>query len=340
MKKILNFVIAFLFILLMTSCKEDNMKEVSNAALKNAILNYDFYYEYIVPGKNLSNELVWDGYSDGGNGYIQIDISERLYTYQASYGRINDGYYLVYINDSLLSQATSYLKEKEDSYTYPYYPFSSYEDDDHIDGKYLFSLQKQNIDLSSPKIYYVDDAKDIKKVIKNETLVFICKTKEATILENISLKETLNHNMTMICKYSYDFKTNEFNKDLSIIESNAVNEFEQEFDRIAIFRKSYETREYAYYPLSLDTDSGYLTIDYRIYDIEGKKYLKLPITTKLSGQTVSLLDSTIDFYVGDDFYGNHKLEFSEAMVSSIPTETINNNTYAYFDLEKVKDIIS
>ena len=325
--KTIKKIIFPLIALSLFSCQTSVDNETVSTEVKEEILNFSLNYSVIVPGNQISYNHMWEGTDSKNKFGPNFSENSRLYTYLLDY-KDTEKYYFVYVN----SKYTNNLKDKFSSYSESNEiikndcKFSS--DDNVIDGKYILMANNENIDdfvITSSNKVDSDYEKD------GYTLALCLKSKEVTILENVSSKAAINKTIPLyereILSYDSDNKRFSVQNDLNLFSSAFANSGKM----LEVYPKSFEDLSCLY-----ASSMGFQNKDY-FRTVRAKidsKGVILP--SKISGY--DLLDSETELPTTvEDVYQNHKKEFSDALLEKI--DSSSSYEYSYFDLDKVLSII-
>ena len=91
---------------------EKYFSEVENDR-KDKVKNYDFTYEYNVPGAQLSYNYLWEGFDLENKFGLNLSEDKRLFTYLTEYEEQSDKYELVYLKQDLILENKQILMEYE-----------------------------------------------------------------------------------------------------------------------------------------------------------------------------------------------------------------------------------
>ena len=356
MKKLLTvFLTLFLGTTVLTGCNNTKsnssieMDKVEDIDIFNQLTEYDFLYNFILPDSNMSYNFMWEGYDLENKFGPNVEEESRLYSYLTEYYEAEDGYYALYLKDTLINDLKDTFKAYEDqeSHDIKNYHFSSYTKEEIIDGKYLFAYQEYNENkrIDDINIYHVKDYKDILFEKDGYQLVFCCKSKNALIKENLSTKETINRNIILYSREELIFDDNcrkcekylfdtyeKFNQTL-------VKElFDYVGERIEVYHQSYENMEYSYYPkLGNKLSMIEKTVRADIISIDNVKYAVLPRYILDDENKIDLLDNNTDFIFDEDVFRKYKADFLKAYykLSDKKTQFMEYGLYDYLEVLKI-----
>lgn len=314
------------------SCKETINNVVTDEEIKSYVLNYPMQYQRN-PGTEISYNHMWEG-TDTKNKYgPNYGESNRLYTYLIEYGEMVDNYYFVYINDSYFSTLSDWAKE------YIVKEGKSYDcefnaEANMIDGKYLLGAKKNNID---DFIVTHSDKFDQKYQINGYRMAMCLQTKTLTISQNASTKTTLNKKVKMYGRMilKYDESANTFTKidEISYQDSWINSSFSYAGKKLETYPKSFEGLNRIYAPLhGFDDETICVPATARITD----KGVLLPRIQN----GYDLLNKEVELPITvEDVYQDHRDEFLDAFTEYAEEYSNDNTKYAYFDTQKVLNIL-
>lgn len=159
----------------------------------------------------MSYAYLWDGYDMNNKFCPNIAKENKLAIYLTLYGDIEDYYYLAYISKDTIANGMEWLSnyEKNNHNDTNNYHFSSYQDNNTIDGKYLFMYQNLKDKMNDDIIYYkTNNLNKIKFELNNYQLAYCGRRKVFKIMKNISSNIELNKDIALYNRYVLSFKDN------------------------------------------------------------------------------------------------------------------------------------
>ena len=343
MKKYLSlFLICFLvFTFMMVGCSNDNLQRITDDNTSQAIFNYDFNYELYKPGTQMSYAYLWDGYDMNNKFGPNIAKENKLATYLTSYGDIEDYYYLAYISKDTIANGMEWLSnyEKNNHNDTTNYHFSSYQDNNTIDGKYLFMYQNLKDKMNDDIIYYkTNNLNKIKFELNNYQLAYCGRRKVFKIMKNISSNIELNKEVSLYNRYVLSFKDNvaksydSFSQEQTFLD----NMFDYNGKMLEAFSSDCEKKDVFYLPkLGLNIAGSSLPIRCKLIDKNEKMYVLLPRYELDGGNIINLLSDEVDFSIIEDVFGNYKSLFSEALFEDTKDEDGSFLMAKYDDVLKI-----
>ena len=177
------------------------IKEITDSQIVADITKFNFnYYPFeVVPG--MDPPPIGDDYDKTWGAYYDDYVGVRdEYVYLVEYGQVQDGYYLVYLDKSLIHAYKQYYEENQ-APAHVYGNFLS-RNENFIDGKYLFAHQNiANGTLDDVKVVWVADLKDAAFTYKEDyQLVFCAQAKEVVVKENLSQKTQINNSLILYAR--------------------------------------------------------------------------------------------------------------------------------------------
>lgn len=334
-----------------TGCEKKNnngMNKITDNKIKEALFDFDFEYQFVVPDSDMSYNVMWEGYDLQNKFGPTILKKDGLYTYLTEYFEKDNKYYLVYLKDDLVEECEEWLKEYENNYSNDIhnYHFTKYNEGHIIDGKYYFCFQNLFNNDNENIFYYTTDSIDnIKYTIDEYQLVFCTTSKRAIIKENVSTQEIINKNITLYKRVEliFDnsnntFKDYEFSNEESI-NQNMVNDlFDYVGEMIEVYPETYKDMDYGSYPLlGMKNFFCHKSVRSKVIIENGIKYFLLPRYITYD-ETLDLLSDETDLFFYEDVFRNHKEEFNDALIKET---SIKEDSYlcALYDYEKVINII-
>ena len=329
MKKFFKATVACLaFVLASAGCgqKADNESDVSKVltAAENSVaervVNYAFYNDYSTPGTALEYSRLWNG--------------EGAYeTFVTDYAATDENVLCVYMKAAEIPALKTALGSCEDVRSVDY-PFTDSENEDVIDGKYLYAYNLAKNDFTAPECYSVKAGDEIPFKTGDMQLVFCCASKSATIKSNVSKAEEINKEIKVYFRKIYARSEN------SVSESNEVTAesiaFAYTGEALEVFYPTYAGRDYVYCPI-FGLDENVRTVRAALVDYNGEKCVRLPRYTLSADGKVDLLDENANLVGLDDVYKSQKAAFKAAE----KTKADSDNVYEYylFDYASVANII-
>lgn len=312
---------------------------IQNEAERNNVYNFNLEYELIVPGSQLSYYIMWTGYDLNNKFGPSVSMNNRFFTYLTDYSS-DESFYLVYMNESIIDEATGWIAEYKKNYSNNN-NCSFSEDKNVIDGKYLLYAQKN--DKHDFVVYRTDDASDIKFTLEEMQLVMCLKAKTLKIEKNVSTGKSINRSVVLLNRTEllFDETTQSFApySFVSSFEQIAVsfcnNIFDYKGKRIEAYPESFEESNFLYCPSVGLAGTRYLkTVRADVSD--GK--VMLPRYIEEETQRIDLLDTNADLSIYEDVYKDLKSRFLDAYigVADYPDSIYE---YGLFDYDKVEKII-
>lgn len=320
----------------LTSCtsNEDKLPEntelIENETERNAIFCYTLDLTQLVPGENYSYRFLWDGYNPDAMDGISGSKTDRTLTFLNEYTKLK-GYYFLYLSNQDLTDAkTAFanLKRNDNLYT---------DKEDVVDGKYLYGAQllSRNVDYL---LYKNEEYVNMPLEIKDYTLVFACKKKTITTIEEPSSSDPYSKSTTAYTQISleYDKEKKEMSWADTANSHELKNALNLEDERLEIGSPSFKEKKVVYGPQFCFTPSKtFLSpIGTMLTHMDDKDYISLPRYASLNGKKTDLLDETTSIPSFQEVYYDKKAAFRDALSDKMDGE---NN--AYFDYSKVKQII-
>ena len=344
MKKQILILISVLSVF--TSCSTSvSYNQVENDTLNNAILNFNYSYKSKLPGKVLmSYNTIWTGYDeDSSPTYLSKIYKQNTYLVEYS-EEINEEFYFIYFNKNNLNQIKEEFVTYRDKNSNDYNNFHFSSEENIIDGKYIYIAKALN--LNDIKIYKSNDISSMNYMIDDYQLGLCLESKYITLIDNISQNKSINRKLELFnlinLKYnesskkleSYTFENDE-NK--NVLSRNKL--FNQTGKKIESYPAAIEKTSYIYCPTYEYSILG--TLKSLHISVEDSKIL-LPKYNLL--YSFNLLDENIDYssstyILCEDVYRDFKNLFQNAFIED-STYSDNQYSYAYFDYEKVANIIA
>ncbi len=302
-----------------------------------------------VPGSQFSYKYIWDGYDLENKFGPCISEEYRLFTYLTEYKESDKEYYLVYLDSKSIVDYTSWLKKYESDMegNHLNYHFSPYDEQNIIDGKYLYSHQKLNKENNNLKVFSTTNINDIPFQIDEYQLVLCAQRKEAIIKKNLSTNKDINKTIFFYNRYELFFeettKTPEyylFTDYEKVNQNKLANMFSYVGEMVEAYPTTYEKLEYSSFPiLGFKNCSYHLTVRVEKVIENNKEYLLLPRYNIYGGEHIDLLEDNDDlFFYEEDVYREYKKIFKEALFRE--TE-IADSIYqmALYDYEAILKVI-
>jgi hypothetical protein len=324
---------------------------ISDSDLTDYLTNFCLDYLLRIPDNSTSYPTIWYG-DDPNNKYGSIPpIYDRFYAFETEYSERNkdDLYYACYVNNYDLDILKNYAKQYQDlrSGDRNNYYFTDYLDDETIDGKYLLPIKYYQLNLQS---YWMtsNSIGDLKVNINDKKLVFVSDSKNAKILENISLKKPINKMIKIFNPISVNIGEN---GKLADSQSNSYfhvyskDLFDYVGRRIETFPLSYEDIDSICLPQSgLIGLSDFITkridiiIDDNLAQMLIPRYQKDPYSEEFSYDSLNEVFDMDNSSFYQDLFGSEIDEFRKAFVSD--SEICDYNfKYSLFNYDIVCDII-
>lgn len=335
-----------------TGCEKGNnnsINKIDDNETKEALINFKFDYQFIIPDSDLSYNYLWKGYDLENKFGPSIPKEDRLFTYLTEYLEKDSQYYLVYLKEDLIEEYEVWLQEYENNFSKDAdnYHFTKHDEQHIIDGKYYFCFQKlSNNDTENIAYYTTDRLDNIKYTINDYQLVFCATSKQAVIKENISNQEVINKNITLYKRVELIFDdSNKTLKEYAFTNKEKINQnmvkemFDYVGEMIEVYPETYKEMEYSSYPiLGMKNYFCQKSVRSKVVIENGKKYFLLPRYIISDDETLDLLSDEIDLFFYDDVFREYKEEFKEALIKET---TITEDSYlcALYDYEKVINII-
>lgn len=325
-----------------------NYKQITDTKLIDGLMNIRLDYELYSPDRQLSYKYIWDGYDLENKFGPSMPEEERFYTYLTEYKETNNTFYLIYLNKDVISSYKELLRTYEQEIGNPQnYHFSSYDNEQIIDGKYFYCFQtKYNEMRDKIKFFETESLENIKFSIDNYQLVLCARSKQAIIKENLSTSKKLNKEISVYNRYEIEFK--DINSYPTYYEfdlpekSNQVilnNMFEYVGEMIEAFPNTYENIDYTCFPtLGLGEYFWCLNVRVEVVVIDNEKYMCLPRYVLSGNERLDLLSHETNLFFEEDVFREYKSIFSEALVCE--TDIIESfYIMALYDYDKVVNII-
>jgi len=316
----------------------------------NELLNYDLIYQNIAFDTHLSHSFLWDGYDPENMFGPTLDEENRFYTFLTEYGAQSDEYYLLYLKSDVVMSYESKLQEYENKYSEEHnYHFTSYNEHNVIDGKYLYCHQSLSEDVTENVILLkANSLSEISYKYNDYQLVFCAKSRSATIKENLSTSEKINKPLTLYLRTPIVFEYEDLppiKYEFEGIEGSYQRGEEQFFnftgELIEAYGLWYSEMTFSNYP-SRGFKNYWLNNPMTAEVIkEGEnKYLALPRYTENDKR--DLLDSNTQFkWNEEDVFKGYKQDFLKAFVKEYNGSLLDPRGYYYalYDYDAVVEII-
>lgn len=301
--KIKPIITLFFSIFGLTCCASPGIK--CDEDVTEIILNYDFKNETNVPGSSMTYNFLWKGYDTENLFGASVQEDQRYNTFLVSYSPKVLNYYFVYVDKEILSNyKTQIINFARDAGEYFFA-----KDDSCIDGRELLFLKKNNLLQSNYSVFTKDDLMDTPVTINGQRLICCFAEREITFIENVSKNKLLNKKI--ICYEKLKLKINpNAGKILEVLNN------EHSGEKLEVYPDGIENNDYLYYPfLGLSNSNFAHTI------------------------SVNIIDNKVELpYLDDDVYGDFEDLLREAFIAN-SVHVISNKGFAFYDLEKVKQII-
>ncbi len=306
---------------------ENDIGKLTAAAenVAERVINFCFENNYDTPGSALEYSSLWD--NDNGT----------FNTFVTDYGAADEDILCVYAKASEISDLKEVLKDRinagDDCKS-----FTDADNENVIDGKYLFAFSVAKTKQSKPKCYTAKRGVKIPFTTGDMQLVFCCFSKSAIIKSNVSNAENINKTIKVYSRALYKLDKDgkaaqEYNLEN---EDYASSLFDYEGEALEVFYPIYAERAYVYSPIfGLDKNIRSVRAQLRVYN--GEKYVRLPRYELSVDGKVDLLDENIDFVGLDDVYKTQKNAFKAA--EKIKADSDGVYEYALFDYTSVANII-
>ena len=247
----------FTMVIGLSSCfnNGETLKETTDPNVINGLQSVDLTYRLNDSGVEQPFYCLWDGPKPG-------PVVQPYSTFLTDYHEIEEEFYLVYLKKEVIESNRQQIKKFEEKnnaadnvYDMSNYHFSSYKDDNIIDGKHYFAFKRANkIAPNDIKYYVAKDLRDIKFQIDDFQLTMCAKRKGATILESVSYNRnnTINKDIQIYNRYELIFKNNwssptfyefegfeKYNQkklsDIFELQGLRIDAFKDEYDNETIF---------------------------------------------------------------------------------------------------------
>ena len=306
--------------------KQHNLAIIEDDKTKNELFKFCLDYQYTVPGNFLTYNHLWDGVNIKSD---EQTTDRETYTFLTEYYAKNNGYLFVYINENEITESIATLKEYEDKMkNNPEYHFSDSEDDEIIDGKYLFAYKRKNKIANNEKIKYLK-AETIESAplsICGYKMVLCAESKNAIVKENVSSGEKLNNEITVYNKVVLRFENGAnapekyiFNTNEGLLQKKSEEKFSFNGECLEAYPAVFGGFPCAYLPIVGETFSVSRQVE--IVSENGQKYAMLPRYE----------------YVGNEesLFGKHTSEFDSAFYKRVSEDSLN----CLYDYNAVAEII-
>ena len=328
-------------------------EEVTDVKTVERLIGIDLTYEYIPTLLTTSVRMIdmWDG-----NGKKNID------TFLVEYLQTTQNYYFIYLRKNLINDYAKYMEEyekkKQEEYAKDYYnvyQFEKFDNQNVIDGKYLFAHIQANGSLNDIKVFKCDNLDTISFTYDDYQLVLCERVKPAIVKQNLSTKRRLNSPFTIYKRQTliYDEMANQLEEnDLdwdNIVSRKAGVSFDYVGQMIETYGVEYEKIKYCYYHiLGRETLGGQSSPKVEVVNDENQKYVILPRYVANGYDDnglrvwVDFLDEEYDFnklfFV--DVFGKYRSEFKNAFVKICEnSDETKIKIYGFYDYDKVIEII-
>ncbi len=340
-----------------TEKSSQNLKEMTDSDVKEALFHFRFNYGFIYPDSDLSYKYLWDGYDLENKFGPRIPEEDRLYTYLTEYLERDAPYYLIYLKKGWIEENEQWLidfeeNRSEDIYNYH---FSAYDDFSIIDGKYYYCYQRLEENKNEDeniRYYTAEKLGDICYEIDDYRLVFCAESKQAVIKENVSLQKTIGQTISLYKRVELIFEDeNETPKEYLFenyekVNQNTVKElFDYVGERIEAYPSIYEDTIYGSYPvLGMEGSMLQETVRSDVVKEGDQKYFLLPRYVVTDTDKLDLLSDETDLFFEEDVFREYKEAFSDALVKESDFQAqssyiYHSYIYALYDYDKVVEII-
>ena len=313
--------------------KKCTLEQVKDEELIKGLIDNAFYNNYNILG-NIPYRLLWDG-------NLSLDsqnVERSVFTYLIEYQQKDEGYYVVYLDKSLIKEYRRKEISNDELYQHTEIEyFTYYSQEKIIDGKYLKLFNKSERDLSLLKVFKVKDLDEIKMNIDNYQLVYCAESKKSLIKENLSTGEIINNEMTIFKRF---FIKNDKEEIIDINNNyrinNMIEDFEYVGEQIELHRINYNDNKYDYIikNQSYKDTTGYASA--KLIEMDSVKYIILP--RYYGNEKIDLLmeEDKLDYY--NDVFGKYKKEFLSTYYKDY-TDIIDGYFTGLYEYDKVKEII-
>lgn len=318
-KRIIETLLSFLPLCGLFSCDNASTSS-SNEYAKNFVLEY-----VLNPGNYITYNEMWEGkvYWNDDSAY---QSNRTLYTYLLNYREKKNDFYFVYVKENCLSSlreyASTYLDSESRSYKYNNVQFNM--DENIVDGKYVLAAQKLENDCMM--VVQSNDIESQKFKRDGYQLALCLEGTSVTIEQNASVKKSINKNVTMFEKIELIWDEESGLKREEEPNASYVGE------KLEVYPTGFENMDCLYSPVMGFANTIYCqTVTAEIHS-EGVLLPRL-----MGGIDLLSDDSKLNKY--EDVYCDYKNEFLDAFLGYAEEYSSGNNKYAYFDTQKVLNIL-